>query len=397
MKIALTVHTAYPDFIGGREHHVHNLASELAHTDEVVVIAGGKSKKKQCRIIGGYKLVTLPMISIKVSSNPLQIYRIIPKFLSCLKQESPDIVHAFEYGSFSTDVTYFYAKKHKIPFLLNVYGYQFNKLLLKLLKKIYDRTIGRALLKGASKIFFSSRTQQYEILSIANDNKIAHKMMLQENSIKADDYQGVTSNPNLAKKYKINDELILLTVVRLLPRKGIKYLILALNKIKNELNIQNVKLLIIGPNCGELANLKNLVKTHGLKNDVAFIGPVALNEVKDFLNICDIFILPSLYEGLPLALLEAMASGRAVIFSDLLCAKKIIANGINGLLVNPADAHSLAEAIVKLARDKRLRDHLGHNAAESVRKINSCAEAKNVKKLYVQALKDYAAKAQVEI
>ncbi len=384
MKIALAVHTAYPDFIGGREHHVHYLASELSYTDEVVVIAGGKTRQKQCRTIEGYKLVTLPMISIKVSNNPLQIYRIIPKFLSCLRQENPNIVHAFEYGSYSTDIAYFYAKKYKIPFLLNVYGYQFNKLYLKLLKSLYDQTIGKRLLKDARKIFFSSKTQQNEMLSIIKDEHIANKMMLQENSIRMDDYKNIVPNPDLAKKYRTNDGVILLTVVRLLPRKGIKYLVEALRKIKDELNIQNVRLLIVGPDCGELANIKKLVQMYDLTSRVVFIGSVAPNKVKDFLSISDIFVLPSLYEGLPLALLEAMASGKAVIFSDLNCAKQIIQNDANGLLVPPADSSVLAQAIARLAQDSQLREYLGKNAANSISKINSFAEAKNVKKVYAQ-------------
>jgi len=397
MKIVLSVHTAYPDFIGGREHHVHFLASELARTDEVVVIAGGKSRKEQRRSMRGYTLVTLPMISIKVSTNPLQIYRIIPKFLSCLKQESPDILHVFEYGSYSTDITYFYAKKYKIPFLLNVYGYQFNKLFLKLSKKLYEQTIGKRLLKDASKIFFSSKTQQDEMLSIIKDGQIKNKMMLQENSIRVDDYKNIAPNPDLARKYRTIDGVILLAVVRLLPRKGIKYLVDALHKIKNKSNTENIRLLIVGPDCGEQANLKRLVQMYGLTSSVIFIGAVAPNEVKDFLSVCDIFVLPSLYEGLPLALLEAMASGRAVIFSDLNCAKKIIQNGVNGLLVPPADSSALAQAIVRLAHDKNLRQDLGTNAEKSIKGNNSYHEAQALRCEYGKALKRYQAKTSAGI
>lgn len=89
MKIAFTVHTSYPDFIGGREHHVHHLAYALAKDYEVVVISGGSSKKVQRQRINGYSLIMLPMISLKVSSNPLQIYRVVPKFFSCLQGEKP--------------------------------------------------------------------------------------------------------------------------------------------------------------------------------------------------------------------------------------------------------------------------------------------------------------------
>lgn len=387
MKIALTVHTAYPDFIGGREHHIHYLASELARSDKVVVISGGKSSKEQRRMIAGYELITLPMISVKVSGNPLQIYRIIPKFFSCLKKEKPDIIHAFEYGSYSTDIACFYAKKYKTPFLLTVYGYQFNNLLLKLSKKIYDKTIGRILLKNARKIFFSSETQRNEILEIVNNKHVEDKLILQENSIPVSMYQNIIINKEVLNKYKSNNEVLLLTAVRLLPRKGIKYLIYALSKIKDIFNIHNVKLIIIGPDCGDLANIKKLVRTLDLENKIIFAGPVALEKIKEFLGICDIFVLPSLYEGLPLVLLEAMAAAKAVIFTDLLCSRYIIKDGENGLLVKPADIDSLAKAILKLSDDKKLRQSLGFKAREKVQNFDSRFESQRVKKIYEHILR----------
>ncbi|NQU74404.1 MAG: glycosyltransferase family 4 protein, partial [Candidatus Omnitrophica bacterium] len=329
---------------------------------------------------------TLPMISVKVSSNPLQIYRIIPKFFSCLKKERPDVIHAFEYGSYSTDIAYFYAKKYKIPFLLTVYGYQFSSLLLKISKKIYDRIIGRFLFKNAYKIFFSSETQRKEILRIIKRGNIEDKIILQENSIRMDNYRNIVINKRLLNKYKPDGEVILLAVVRLLPRKGIKYLIHALHKIKADHKIQNIKLIIAGPDCGELVNIKNLVKVLGLENSVSFTGPIAPHRVREFLGICDIFVLPSLYEGLPLALLEAMAAGKAVIFSDIPCAGRLIANNDNGLLIKPADADSLSEAIIRLSGDKNLRDRLGLKAREAVKVFDSRIEAKNIREFYKQAL-----------
>lgn len=386
MKIALAVHTAYPDFIGGREHHIHYLASELSHNDEVIVISGGKSNKVQEQVINGYKLVTLPMISVKVSSNPLQIYRIIPKLFPCLKKERPDVIHAFEYGSYSTDIACFYAKKYKAPFLLTVYGYQFSKLFLKISKKIYDRIIGRFLFKNAYKIFFSSETQRKEILRIMKHSNIKDKMVLQGNSIRIDNYSKAVISKQLLNKYKPDGEVIMLTVGRLLPRKGIKYLVYALNKIKTDLKIENVKLIVAGPDCGELVNIKKLVRALGLENNVSFTGPITPYRVREFLGICDIFVLPSLYEGLPLALLEAMAAGKAVIFSDIPCAGRLIVNNDNGLLIKPADADSLSEAIIRLSGDKNLRDCLGLKAREAVKVFDSRIEAKIIRKYYQAAL-----------
>ena len=385
MKIAFVVHTAYPEFIGGREHHVHNLASALSKTDNVVVIAGGKSKTIQRKVLNGYGLITLPMVSIKVSHNPLQIYRIVRKLFPTLKQERPQLIHAFEYGSYSTDIAYLYSKKYNIPLVLTVYGYQFRNPLLKFLKRFYDYYVGRPLFNKADKIFCPSDVQRKEILKVTKEDT-NEKIVFQENCIQIDNYKDIIIKKDLLKRYSLNDEVKLLTVARILPRKGIKYLILALDKVIREYKFENIKLIIVGPDCGELNNIRDIIKKLKLENNVIIAGAVPYKRVKDFLGICDIFVLPSLYEGSPLALLEAMAAGRTVIFTDLSCARKIIIDRKNGLLVKPADIDSLAKAIWRLSNDRRLRESLGLNAKGKIKDFDSHIEAQRVRETYEEIL-----------
>ncbi|MBU4149932.1 MAG: glycosyltransferase family 4 protein [Candidatus Omnitrophica bacterium] len=388
MKVALVVHTAYPDFIGGREHHVHYLASRLSQTDEVVVIAGGKTGKIQERKISGYRLITLPMISIKVSRNPLQIYRIIWKLFPILKIEKPDLIHAFEYGSYSTDVTYLYSKKYNIPFMITVYGYQFKNPILKFLKIVYNYFIGRKLYEEASGVFYSSEAQYREILGVIRKD-IRSKIVFQENCIPVNNFKYAVPKQDLLKSYNLHDnEIKLLTVLRILPRKGLRYLVLALEKIIKENHLGKIKLLIVGPDCGELKNIKTMVKKAKLKNNIIIVGPVAPHRIKDFLGIADIFVLPSLYEALPLALLEAMAAGKAVIFTSLPCAKKVIIDEKDGLLVKPADVDSLKRAIYRLCCDKELRQRLGYNARKKAINFDYQIEATKLRQVYTKILLD---------
>lgn len=385
MKIAFVTHTAYPDFIGGREHHIHNLASVLSETDDVTVIAGGKGQAVQKKALKGYKLITLPMISVKVSSNPLQIYRIIPKFFFTLKKENPDLIHAFEYGSYSTDIAYLYAKKYNIPLILTVYGYQFSSSFLKFLKKIYDHFLGRRLFAKAKAIFYPSNIQRREIIKIGKPN-VKHKIVLQENCIRVNGYANIGRKESLLKEYGLGDELKLLTVARMLPRKGIRYLLFALHDIFKQHSWLKVKLIIVGPDCGESKNIQKKIKELGLENKVVMTGAILPYRVKNFLGICDIFVLPSLYEGLPLALLEAMAAGKAVVFTDIFSAKRVIISGKNGLLIKPADSKALADALIRLIQNKELRACLGKNAAVSVKKFDSRHEARKMRNRYRRVL-----------
>jgi L-malate glycosyltransferase len=382
MKIAFVVHTAYPEFIGGREYHIHSLATIISKTDNVVVLAGGEAKKEQRRFLGGYLLINLPMLSIRVSRNPLQIYRIIPGISSSLKRENPDLIHAFEYGSYTSYITYRFSKKYNVPFVLTVYGYQFRNPALSFLKIFYDRIIGRQIFKKAERIFYPSEEQRKEILKVSGRMDIEGKLVLMENCIETDNYRDIALKEELVKQYNLNGQVRLVTVARILPRKGIKYLIFAMHKVVHQYKLKNLKLMIVGPDCGEAKNIVNLIKRLNLEDNVITVGAVPYHRIKEFLGICDIFVLPSLYEGMPLSLLEAMACGKAVIFSDLLCAKKLITDGKDGLLVSPSDVGSLAGAIAKLSTDKELREYLGFNARQKCLEFDSKIEAKRIREIY---------------
>ncbi len=386
MKIAFVVHTAYPEFIGGREHHVHHLANALSANDEVTVFAGGNTKITERCKVDNYTLVRLPMISLKVSRNPLQIYRIIPQLLPILKQERFELVHAFEYGSYSTHIAHIYSKNYGIPFVLTVYGYQLRNPLLRIFKKLYDCFFGRSLLISAKKIFCVSDVQAQEILRIAGAESIKEKVVIQENCISINDYKGVIVKDNWLSKYDLNGKIKLLTIGRLLPRKGILNLVYAFDRVISQYHSEDVKLMIVGPDGGDLKNINNLIKKLKLENSIIIEGAVPYDKVRNFLALSDIFVLPSLYEGLPLSLLEAMALGRAVIFTDLPCAKRVITHGKDGLLVKPGDIDSLVRAILRLSKDKEFREYLGFNAKQTVKRFDSFIEAQKVRKTYEEVV-----------
>ncbi len=97
------------------------------------------------------------------------------------------------------------------------------------------------------------------------------------------------------------------------------------------------------------------------KADVIFLGKVLNLDLPKFLNSWDVFVLPSLYEGHPKALLEAMACGLTVVGTRVPGIRELIADGENGLLCEP-DAASIRQALERLLEDSALRRRLGQNA-----------------------------------
>lgn len=106
--------------------------------------------------------------------------------------------------------------------------------------------------------------------------------------------------------------------------------------------------------------LESLIATHGLEETVELVGEVS--NVRDYLAQADIFVLSTHYEGMPLAVLEAMASGLPSVVSAVSGLHEIVVEGRSGLLVEPDDPAALAAALMRLIDDRHLREELGRGA-----------------------------------
>jgi len=142
----------------------------------------------------------------------------------------------------------------------------------------------------------------------------------------------------------------ILAVGRLHPQKGYPYLLKAFALIKKDID---EKLLILGTG-EEESQMRQLAVNLGIQRDVIF-GGFQQNPYK-FMRRASVFVLPSLWEGLPNAMLEAMACGTAVVATDCPSGpSEIITHGKNGILVPPADEKALADAMRILLTDEHLR------------------------------------------
>ena len=144
---------------------------------------------------------------------------------------------------------------------------------------------------------------------------------------------------------------------RLSDVKGHIYLIEAMKSVLEK--IPDAQLLIVGE--GKMKKeLSGLVRRLRIERSVYFLPSVA--DTGRVLAAMDLFVMPSLKEGLGLSLMEAQASGLAVIGSDVGGIRSLIRDGYNGLLVGPGDAAALSAAILNLLQDKDKAGLLGQNA-----------------------------------
>ena len=163
-------------------------------------------------------------------------------------------------------------------------------------------------------------------------------------------------NPKMPFKIEDKDR-ILMTVGRLHKQKGHCYLIQAVSKVRKE--FPNVKLLVTGEG-EEENNLKKLVKSLDLTNEVIFAG--LSSDIERILPMAELFILPSLWEGLPNALLEAMAAGKPVVATKVGGIPEIVVHGETGVLIPPKDTDALAIAIIDLLQNRLKAKDMGEAA-----------------------------------
>jgi len=168
----------------------------------------------------------------------------------------------------------------------------------------------------------------------------------------------ITDKALSRKKLNLPDKPIILFVGYLIPRKGVKYLINAIFKMKRHPDCQ---LYLIGEG-DEEANLKKLTVERDMSDRVHFIGEVNQSDMVTWYNAADLFCLPSLREGIPNVMLEALACGIPVVTTDIGDNSKII-NENNGVLVLPEDANLLVKAIEKTLSQKWNREVIHQSVA----------------------------------
>lgn len=173
------------------------------------------------------------------------------------------------------------------------------------------------------------------------------------------DHSNFDAGP-LIEKFGLRGRLVLGALGRLEWQKGYPYLIDAVRILTGKDPELKEKLVCLIGGAGRLeTQLKRLCAEAGVAGNVVFCGEVA---PKEFLSAVDIFVMPSLLEGQPLALLEAMAMAKPIVATDIPGINDTAVSGSEALLVPPKDPERLAAALAELVRDHARAAGLGRNA-----------------------------------
>lgn len=203
------------------------------------------------------------------------------------------------------------------------------------------------------------------------------------NGIDIDRFPSAITKEEARQKLGVPTDCFLIgTIGRLTDQKGQIYLINTIGIIKGI--IPEIKLLLAGSGPLE-SDLKSIVSTKGLNEYVKFLG--ARRDIPDILKAMDVFVFPSLWEGLPMVLLEAMASSLPVVATSVGGITEILRNGINGIIVPPRNEGALVQAIIGLSKDKAKLKLLGEIGKKTVEdKFTASLMVKNLASIYESSL-----------
>lgn len=177
------------------------------------------------------------------------------------------------------------------------------------------------------------------------------------------------------------DRIVIGTGARLVPEKGLAHLLDAASLIRKRR--RDFILVITGD--GPLRNdLEMRARAHELQDHILFLGE--RTDFHEIIQALDIYVLPSISEGLPLSLLEAMAAGRAIVASRVGGIPDVLKDGENGHLVPPMEPHPLAAALEYLMDDPLKRTDLGEKAFTSFKEKHSAKKMADTYGLLIEKM-----------
>ncbi len=278
-----------------------------------------------------------------------------------------DVIHA--QWALSALVGVFLKRKYKKPLVLTERGASLNMALKsKLMSKVF-----RWILKNCD---FVTANNENQIKIMKSLGVPAEKLKAVPNGIDIDMFKPIEQAKARKKLGLDPDKKIILFVGWLIERKGVSYLLQAMKNVS--FKEKNSLLLIVGEGNIE-SRLKEHTKKLGLDN-VMFLGSKNPSEIPLYMNASDIFVLPSLSEGRPNVVGEAMACGVPVIASNVNGTPEFIENGKNGFLVKPKDPKAISDNILKILSSKDIAEKIGANARKSI--INKKLTWKNCASTY---------------
>ncbi|MFT3904322.1 MAG: glycosyltransferase [Niabella sp.] len=335
--------------IGGGESHVLDLVAGLdKNRFDPVVLSFTPGPMVDSLREQGIKTYVIE------TQRPFNVF-VWPKVKQVMVNEGIQLLHA--HGTRACSNTFQPAKKLNIPIIYTVHGWSFHNDQSPFVKRLRIKS-EEYLVKQSSRTICVSDSNYKEGDDLFG---ISSKAIVIKNGINQARFRLENKFADVRKELGIGVDVTLVGfIARVTAQKNPLGLIEAMSKIPPTYNI---KLLMVGD--GDLKEeAQKLASDLGLQDRIIF-QPFR-KDVPDLLNAIDIYCLPSLWEGLSIALLEAMAMRKAIVATPVDGTREVIVDKHNGILVPEKDSQGLANAFMLLTSDASLRETIARRAFETI-------------------------------
>ena len=318
---------------------------------EPIVVCGGDNLKAI------FEENSIKAHSVDFKNN--SILKIAKQLNDIIKENNIKVVHAHDNNA---SVSAYISKilyKRKIKIISHIHncypwleGKNKNKIIDSIIRKKYDHNI------ACGKLVYDYYKTHTDYINFKNTSILSNAIDIHEiaNTQKSID-------ENLYSKYNIPKEKIIIGFIgRISEQKGIIPFVKEFKNYKEE--FKNCKFLMVGS--GDQDDIvKDLIKQYRLEEYFILTGHQ--DDTYKFYPIIDIFFLPSLYEGLPMVILEAMSFKKPIVAMNVGSINEVVKNEYNGYLVNPNDYDTFFNSLINLKNDKEKRLIYGKNSLEIIK------------------------------
>ncbi len=364
MKVLIIVPEYPPYNIGGGGIVYESLAYHLRKLGINVVVIWGYYKsdslfdrveKYECNGIIYYKIPEIPYPKSRPylrTAMPPNLFglKTIPKII---KHEKPDIAHLHGYGLILINIAAFWCSHFQIPYVFTVHGYPKTpekSLLFKAFWRTYEKLAIQPTLHNAKMITCISKW-------LAEDERLKpfkEKVSVIYNGIDIKKFYNIFSKSDINIRSTLGlprDAIILCSVGRIAEMKGFQLVIQAMPKLL-EIYSSNVYYVIIGEDDGYKVELQKLATKLGVKENIIFTGFLDEFTKLKFIQECDVFVVPSLWEPFGLTALEGLAMKKIVVTTGAGGLREFLSGSKNIIFFDKNNIESLINAVTMILDGK---------------------------------------------
>ncbi len=382
MKIAQVSVYYHPAMIGGIEWYIRNISKELVKRGHEVHLFTVNSKDGKIlgpseEIFEGIYIHRLPLLfdlSYRLKFWPTLLLRIM--------REQFDIFHVYDYlttHAMLVPMLNFLKKVKTVLMIYDIHHLVPRRAVKYIPLALFDKYFSRFILRCYDRLLIRTNLLTYPILKMGAKKE---QLKITPSGIRSEslrEYDGGV----FKEKYGI-DGRIILYLGRLHPMKGPQVLIKAIPYIIERL--PDVKFVFIGPDqIGYQKVLENLSKKLHVEDYVSFLGPIYnIKEKMQAYAACEVFALPSGYEGFGQVLIEAMAQGKPIVATNAGSIPNVVSDQKEGFLVNYGDHRGLASKIKQLLLSPKLARALGNEGRKKARRYTYEELAVQLENIYLE-------------